>query len=165
VQRERRSRGSVALDRNLGHVLVTEWMLVRFLHVLGATLWVGGQLVLSGLVLPVLRARLGAEQRAPIGREVGRRFGLFTLLVFLPVQVLTGLVLAAGDGVRWTHLGEDSYGRTLAAKLVLVALVLVLSGLHGLAVARNRPVVGRALAMATLAGSVGIVLLATALAG
>jgi uncharacterized membrane protein len=144
-------------------MLVTDWTLIRFLHVLGATLWVGGQSVLSVLVLPVLRRRLAAEQRAPITREIGRLFGLFTLLVFLPVQLVTGLALGAGAGVRWAHLGEDAYGRTLAAKLVLVALVLVLSGLHGLAVARQRPAVGRALAVTALAGAVGIVLLATAL--
>jgi uncharacterized membrane protein len=73
---------------------------VRFVHVLSAMVWVGGQLLLSLLVLPVLRQRLDAASRAPLTREVGIRFGVFTLAVFLPLQIATllgsaGVVLLA----------------------------------------------------------------------
>jgi hypothetical protein len=37
---------------------------VRFVHVVLAMAWVGGQLLLSLLVLPVLRRRLDAATRA-----------------------------------------------------------------------------------------------------
>ena len=67
---------------------------MRFVHVLSAMVWVGGQLLLSLLVLPVLRRRLDAPSRAPLAREVGIRFGIFTLVIFLPVQVATGIALA-----------------------------------------------------------------------
>jgi hypothetical protein len=50
--------------------IVSIWTLVRFVHVLSAMVWVGGQLLLSLLVLPVLR-RLDAASRAPLTREVG----------------------------------------------------------------------------------------------
>jgi hypothetical protein len=36
--------------------IVSIWTLVRFVHVLSAMAWVGGQLLLSLLVLPVLRS-------------------------------------------------------------------------------------------------------------
>ena len=39
---------------------------MRFVHVLSAMVWVGGQLLLSLLVLPVLRRRLDAPSRAPL---------------------------------------------------------------------------------------------------
>lgn len=146
-------------------MLVTTWSLLRFAHVLAAMVWVGGQLVLSLLLLPVLRRRLPMAQRREVTRELGRWFGLFTLVVFLPVQVVTGLALGTLRGVRWADLTADPYGRTLLAKLVLLAIVLVLSGLHGLAIGRARAVAARALAVATLLGSVGIVVLATALVG
>jgi uncharacterized membrane protein len=55
---------------------------VRFVHVLSAMVWVGGQLLLSLLVLPVLRRRLDAASRAPLTREVGVRFGVFTVAIF-----------------------------------------------------------------------------------
>jgi uncharacterized membrane protein len=143
--------------------VVGVWTLVRFVHVLSAMAWVGGQLLLSLLVLPVLRRRLDAAARAPLTREVGVRFGVFTVAVFLPVQVATGVALAAHRGLTLRDLAEPGYGRTLGAKLVLFALVLVLSGVHGVAVGRGRDRLARALAVATLLGSVGVVLLATAL--
>ena len=136
---------------------------MRFVHVLSAMVWVGGQLLLSLLVLPVLRRRLDAASRAPLTREVGVGFGVFTVAVFLPVQLATGVALAAHRGLTVSDLTEPGYGRTLGAKVALFAVVLVLSGLHGVAVGRGRDRLARVLAVATLIGSVGVVLLATAL--
>jgi len=58
--------------------IVNAWTLVRFIHVLSAMVWVGGQLLLSLLVLPVLRRQLDTASRSPLTREVGVRFGIFT---------------------------------------------------------------------------------------
>jgi len=143
--------------------MVDAWTLVRFLHVLSAMMWVGGQLLLSLLVLPVLRRGLDAASRAPLTRQVGVRFGVFTVAVFLPLQVVTGVALATHRGVTVEELGQAGYGRTLSGKLSLFVVVLRLSGAHGVAVRRGRERAARVLAVATLAGSVGVVLLATAL--
>lgn len=136
---------------------------MRFVHVLSAMVWVGGQLLLSLLVLPVLRRRLDAPSRAPLTREVGIRFGIFTLAIFLPVQVATGIALAAHRGLTLSDLAGPGYGRTLSEKLTLFAIVLVISGVHGVAVRRGQDRLARVLGIATLVGSVGVVLLATAL--
>jgi uncharacterized membrane protein len=136
---------------------------VRFVHVLSAMAWVGGQLMLSLLVLPVVRRRLDAASRAPLTREVGVRFGIFTVAVFLPLQVVTGIALAAHRGVTVGDLAEAGYGRTLGEKVILFALVLLVSALHGVAVGRGQDRLARLLGIATLLGSVGVVLLATAL--
>jgi uncharacterized membrane protein len=136
---------------------------VRFAHVLSAMVWVGGQLLLSLLVLPVLRRRLDAATRAPLTREVGIRFGIFTVAMFLPLQIVTGIALAAHRGLTVSDLAEPGYGRTLGEKIILFAVVLLVSGLHGVAVRRGQDRLARGLGIATLLGSVGVVLLATAL--
>ncbi|WP_084965543.1 hypothetical protein [Thermoactinospora rubra] len=142
---------------------MTWWTVVRFLHVLGAALWVGGQLTVSLVVLPLARRTLPDEQRALLLRAVGRRFGVVTLAAFLPLQVATGLVLAARNHVTWASLGQPGYGRILAAKLALFCAVLAAAGLHGWASGGGRPALARAMAIASLVGSVGVVLLATGL--
>jgi putative copper export protein len=101
-------------------VLPVSWDTVRlFLHVLGATIWVGGQLTLAALV-PVLR-RLGAE----VPRAAARAFNLVAWPAFA-VLLLTGVwnVIA----VRGQITG--SYQITLIVKLVVVAISGAAAALH-----------------------------------
>ncbi|MFJ9775774.1 hypothetical protein ACIRVF_31810 [Kitasatospora sp. NPDC101157] len=139
------------------------WQLVRFLHVTGAVLWVGGQLALSLVVLPLARRLLAEEERDRLAADVGRRFGILTGALFLPMQLGTGWALGWHRGATWASLSEPGYGRTLAAKLGLFAVVMLLAAAHGWAHAKCRPDLARTLAVASLVGSLGIVLLATAL--
>lgn len=91
-----------------------------FLHVLAASVWVGGQLTLAGLV-PALRG-LGPD--AP--RTVARRFNRIAWPAF-GVLFLTGLWNLAE-----THVGDRSseWIATLFAKLAIVALSGVSAALH-----------------------------------
>jgi putative copper export protein len=91
-----------------------------FLHVLAATVWVGGQLTLAGLV-PGLRA-LGPD--AP--RAVARRFNRIAWPAFA-VLFVTGLW-----NLSETHVGDRSseWIATLLAKLVIVALSGISAVLH-----------------------------------
>jgi len=101
-------------------VLPVSWETVRlFLHVLAATIWVGGQLTLAALV-PVLR-RLGAE----VPRAAARAFNLVAWPAFA-VLLLTGVwnVIA----VRGQITG--SYQVTLIVKLIVVAVSGVTAALH-----------------------------------
>ncbi len=142
---------------------MTWWSVVRFLHVLSAALWVGGQLTVSLVVLPLARRMLDEERRARVMTAVGRRFGLITAAVFLPVQLGTGVAIAWHKGVTWASLAEPGYGRILAAKLGLFCAVMAAAGLHGWANGAGHRRVARALAIASLIGSIGVILLATAL--
>lgn len=91
-----------------------------FVHVLAATVWVGGQLTLAGLV-PALRG-LGPD--AP--RTVARRFNRIAWPAF-GVLFLTGLWNLAE-----THVGDRSseWIATLFAKLAIVALSGISAALH-----------------------------------
>ncbi len=104
-------------------MLPIHWSTVRlFLHVLAATVWVGGQLTLAGLV-PGLRA---ISPDAP--RTVARRFNQIAWPAFA-VLVLTGVW-----NITATHATfHGTYGVTLMVKLAVVAA----SGLSALLHARS----------------------------
>ncbi|MBB4966812.1 hypothetical protein [Saccharothrix violaceirubra] len=144
--------------------MIDIWTIVRFLHVLGAIIWVGGQLTITIVVLPPVRRMLSADDRAGMLRTVGKRFAIITMAVFLPNQVTTGVLLAWQHGVTWATLLQPGYGRILAAKLLLFTLVMVAAALHGIAQARHQPGKARAASITALVGSLGVILLATALA-
>ncbi|MEV4069884.1 hypothetical protein ACGFJC_25445 [Nonomuraea fuscirosea] len=142
---------------------MTWWSVVRFLHVIGAALWVGGQLTVSLVVLPLARRLLDDQRRGQVLTAVGRRFGTLTVAVFLPVQLVTGVAIAWHKGVTWASLAEPGYGRILAAKLLLFCAVMAAAGAHGWATGSGRSRLARAMAVTSLVGSLGVVLLATAL--
>jgi putative copper export protein len=127
------------------------WEALRLsLHVLAATIWVGGQLVLAALV-PVLRGA-GGE----VVRSAARRFNAVAWPAFA-VLVLTGVwnVVAERD-----HL-HGAYRTTLVVKLVLVLLSGLAAALHVRArTAAARGIWGGLTAAAALAALVLGVLLA-----
>lgn len=110
----------------LAGVLSVEWGTIRlFLHVLAATVWVGGQLTLAALV-PTLRT-LGAE----LPKAAARAFNRVAWPAFA-VLVATGIwnIVAERDEVT------GRYRTTLIVKLVVVAVSGASAALH--AAARSR---------------------------
>ncbi len=138
------------------------WSLVRFLHVVAAMVWVGGQLLLSGAVLPVLRSHLDPATRAPLTGAIARRFAVVANVVVLPVSLATGLALAWHRGVSLGSFAHPGYGRLLGIKLVLVLVSVVLAAGHGSLAGRGSRG-ARPAAVAGLTASLGIVVFATAL--
>jgi putative copper export protein len=143
-------------------VSVTWWSLVRFVHVLAAMGWVGGQLLLSAVVLPVLRHRLAPEVRAPLVRATATRFAVVANVALLPLLLASGIALAWHRGVTLGTFDDPGYGRLLGIKLALVVVSIGLAAVHG-ALATSRPRTARPLGIAGLASSMGIVVFATAL--
>ena len=141
---------------------VNGWSLVRFAHVAAAMGWVGGQLLLSAVVLPVLRRELSPRDRGPLSRSVATRFARVANVAMLPAIVMTGVALAWHRGVTLSSLDDPGYGRTLGVKVALVAVALGLAAVHG-SLARARPRVARPLAISGLMVSLAVVVFATAL--
>lgn len=141
---------------------VDGWSLVRFAHVTAAMGWVGGQLLLATVVLPVLRRALAPDARGRLVHAVARRFALVANAALLPLLMASGLALAAHRGVTVGSLDDPGYGRLLAIKLVLVLLAIGLAAGHGILVAKL-PRLARLLARAGVAASLGVVVFATAL--
>lgn len=101
-------------------MLGVSWDTIRlFLHVLAATVWVGGQLTLAALV-PALR-RAGAD----VPRAAAQRFNRVAWPAF-GVLVATGIwnVIAVRGQVT------GSYETTLVVKLIVVVISGVTAALH-----------------------------------
>jgi putative copper export protein len=115
-----------------------------FLHVLAATVWVGGQLTLAGL-LPSLRA-LGPD--AP--RRIARAFSRIAWPAFA-VVVLTGV---------WNLMAVDiadtstSYQVTVFVKVVVVAASGISAAVHAGARSKVAVAVGGAVAGLTAIAAV-----------
>jgi uncharacterized membrane protein len=122
------------------------WNFVLWLHLLGMAFFVGGQLMLAAVVVPVLR---GTGDRTPL-RAAARRFGFGTLGAFV-VLVGSGAAMASHF-----HRWSDS---TLQVKLALVVVAL------GLIVAHMRRPEWRALDALVFGISLAIVWLGIVVAG
>lgn len=104
-------------------MLPVSWATIRlFLHVTAATIWVGGQFTLAGLV-PGLRA---LSPDAP--RAAARRFNLIAWPAYF-VLVATGIwnVFAVPDIAF-----DTAYGRTLMVKVVVAVLSGLAAFLHSI---------------------------------
>jgi putative copper export protein len=108
-------------------MLAVSWGTIRlFLHVLAATIWVGGQLVLAALV-PILR-------KGGVATEAARRFNRVAWVAF-------GVLVASGIwNVAAVPNMSSSYRTTLIIKLVVVVISGVTAALH----IRSRTARGRA---------------------
>lgn len=134
-------------------MLTVSWGTLRlFLHITAATVWVGGQLTLLGL-LPTLRS-LGPD--AP--RLAARRFNVIAWIAFA-VLVLTGI---------WNILDVDlantttAYQVTLMLKLTVVAVSGAAAAFHSLSRSRAALAIGGALG---LVGALAAVFFGVLLAG
>ena len=99
------------------------YYLALALHVLGATVWAGGHLVLATTILP----RALRERRAAAVSEFERGFGRIGLPA-LALQIVTGVWLAhhlLGSPSNW--FDDDPLARVVQVKLGLLALTLGLA--------------------------------------
>jgi putative copper export protein len=125
-------------------MLAVSWDTVRlFLHVLAATIWVGGQLVLAALV-PVLR-RFGSDALS----AAARRFNQVAWTAF-GMLIITGIWNVAAVSPQIEH--RSGYRTTLMVKLVAVVVSGVTAFLHVRSrTARGRAVLGALTGISALA--------------
>ena len=93
-----------------------QWELIRFLHLLGIALFVGGQLMLVLVVTPALTG-----QDPALMRGAAKRFGIASVAALVLI-IATGAAMASHFD-RWSDT-------TLHWKIGLLVLVFVLTGLH-----------------------------------
>ncbi len=108
-----------------------------WLHIVAATVWVGGMLFLVLVVVPWLRSGARANAGAFL-RETGRRFRNVGWACFA-VLLATGSFNLWMRGTRLPDLFRtewlaSSFGRTVLVKIGLFSLILLVSAFHDFAV-------------------------------
>lgn len=106
-----------ALPQGVATGVVIDW-----LHIVGATAWVGG---LVALLLALAGVRSADPSNAVLRRLIGR-FGRFALVAALLV-VLSGGLQGALEVGSWASLFGSLYGQLILIKIGLLAAMLVLA--------------------------------------
>ncbi len=109
--------------------LVSVW-----LHILAATVWVGGMAFFMLVLVPLMRSKAVGANAGLLIHWIGVRFRSVGW-ASLGVLVVTGGFNLYARGVRWAdlHSGDfwhSDFGETLAVKLAIVATILVISAVH-----------------------------------
>ncbi|HEY4034008.1 MAG TPA: copper resistance protein CopC [Ktedonobacteraceae bacterium] len=99
-----------------------------FLHLVAASLWVGGMMYIAVIYLPILKSKPWQQQTASL---------LTTLPRYSPLAI-TGVVLMGLSGplnaatrlLSWDQFFTTAYGRALVIKILLVGAMLVTSAIH-----------------------------------
>ena len=117
------SHASAVSQNIMVYAVVLDW-----LHLVAAALWVGGMLYIATSYLPILR-------QIPIAE---RARSLITVLPYYTPWAIAGVVIMAVTGPfsatvhlsSWEQLFSTAYGRALVVKILLVGVLLLTSAIH-----------------------------------
>ena len=117
-------------------------LIAVWLHVLAVAVWLGGSVFLALVLVPATRQPEYRGMAASLIAWTGTRFSRISWACF-GVLLLTGLFNifyhALEEGAGWTgpfegQFWQGEFGRTLALKLALVAVIFAGSALHDFAI-------------------------------
>ncbi len=124
---------------------MTADQLLLWIHIIAASVWVGGLIMLGALVTALRRA--GAER--PLLQVMARRFGVVSW-VAMAVAVVTGVWQVSRLNIPWSN-------DRLELKVGLVILAAGLALLHQLTAKRTSPAVRGIIQAVILVVSIAIV--------
>lgn len=113
------------------------WELSVWLHILAATLWIGGMVCFALVMLPVVRRSGSLQQKGDAPEFIYKTGARFRLLSWacLAVLLVTGALNLYYRGITAEMLLDPGFwragfGAALRWKLLVVAGVLAVSGVH-----------------------------------
>ncbi len=103
-------------------------LVVDWLHLVAAALWVGGMLYIVTSYLPILRKYPVVEQ----ARSLVTALPYYSpwALAGVGIMAVTGPLSATFQLTSWGQLLATAYGRTLVVKILLVGALLLTSAIH-----------------------------------
>lgn len=113
------------------------WLLIRWVHVMAAVVWVGGNLILAMVIVPYFRQNLPPVQRIKLLSDIGKRFepivwGCVLVLFFTGIgNIYKGIVFSSTGAIENTFFSMH----ILLVKLILFIGLLILTVLHSFMIA------------------------------
>lgn len=104
-------------------------LLIRWLHVIAAVVWIGGNLTMAMVIVPYFRRSVSPVERIKILTQIGKGFepivwGCVLVLIFSGIYNIFGSIdLGASETLR-------PFMRTLSVKLILVLILIILTAIH-----------------------------------
>ena len=104
------------------------WLLIRWIHILAAVTWIGGNITLAMIIVPYFRQNLLPIKRIHLLTQIGKRFepvvwGCVLILFFTGI----GNVF---ESLGLSNIEANAYMRTLLIKLLLFIILLILTAIH-----------------------------------
>jgi len=99
-----------------------------WLHLLAASLWIGGMLYVALIYLPILKQRPALEQTRSL-LDILPRYSPLAIAGVL-IMAITGPFNATVHMYSWQQLLTTAYGRALDVKVLLIAALLLTSAVH-----------------------------------
>lgn len=106
------------------------WLFIRWIHVMAAVVWIGGNLVLAMVIVPYFRQNLLPVKRIQLLTQIGKRFepivwGCVGILFFTGMgNIFNSIDFTSGS----TMIGP--FMRILSIKVILFVVLLILTGVH-----------------------------------
>lgn len=104
-------------------------LLIRWIHIIAAVVWIGGNLIIAMVIVPYFRQNLPPVQRIKLLIQIGKRFepivwGCVGILFF------TGLINVIVYFLSADLADASPFMRTLFIKLMLFVILVILTSLH-----------------------------------
>jgi uncharacterized membrane protein len=120
----------------LKKVQVNSWYYISvWLHILGATFWIGGMLFLPLVLLPSIKNNY---ERTQLLTATGLKFRFYGYIV-LVLMFITGMLNMGFKGVQfsWRFFNETQYGRLVVLKVILFFSLVLISVTHDVIAGRK----------------------------
>ncbi len=107
-----------------------EQVLITWIHLTAAAIWVGGSLFIGIILAPVLKTIPNlSTSNLQIMMKIGRRFNKIALPALLTL-IITGLYKAYPIMININILLSTSYGKLLLVKMLLVVILITSFIIH-----------------------------------
>ncbi len=111
-------------------VMALEQVLLTWIHITCAAIWVGGSLFIGVVFAPILKKMsMPIEERLQLMIKVGRRFNKLAVPALI-ILMATGMYQAHLILQKSDILLESSYGNILVIKIILVVALIVTFAIH-----------------------------------